>query len=78
MAETSQEMQHSPKCREHEILHGRLRADTRVYVDATRRLDSCKQEDFEKIYEAAESARTAFLKARKALAAHIAAHECER
>jgi hypothetical protein len=59
-------MQRSPKCREHQILHGRLRADMRVYVDATRRLESCKPEDFDKIYELAESARLEFLKAREA------------
>jgi hypothetical protein len=49
----------------------------KVYADATRRLESCKLEDFQKTYETAESARTAFLKARKALAGHIAAHECQ-
>jgi len=64
-------------CREHGILHGRLRADTRVYADATRRLESCKPEEFEKTYQAAEMARVAFLKAREALKAHVAVHGCE-
>jgi len=53
-------------------------ADTKVYSEATRRLESCRPEDFEKTYEAAESARMRFLKAREALDAHIAAHGCER
>jgi len=78
MAETSAEMQRSPKCREHQILYGRLRADTKVYSEVTRRLDTCKPEDFEATYQAAESARIAFLKAREALNAHISAHGCER
>jgi len=78
MAETSMEMQPSPKCREHQVLYGRLRADMRVYTDATRRLESCKPEEFEQTYQAAELARTAFLKARDALSAHVIAHECER
>jgi len=38
----------------------------------------CKPEDFKKTYEAAESARVAYLKAQEALEAHIAAHGCER
>lgn len=78
MSETSAEMQHTPKCQEHQILHGRLRADTKVYVDVTRRLESCSQEDFEETWKAAESARLAFLEAREVLAAHIIAHGCER
>ena len=78
MNEAATEMQRAPGCREHQILHGRLRADTKVYVDAHRRLESCPPKDFEKTYEAAESARIAFLKAREALNAHIAAHKCER
>jgi hypothetical protein len=78
VSETSAEMQRAPSCREHQILHGRLRADTKVYVDVTRRLETCKQEDFDKTYEAAQSARLAFLKARKALAVHVYAHGCER
>ena len=78
MGETSTEMQRAPQCVEHRILHGRLRADTKVYIDATRRLEYCKQEDFEKTYEAAESARVAFLNARKALAVHVYEHGCER
>jgi hypothetical protein len=78
MAETSTEMQRSPKCRQHEVLHGRLRADTKVYADVTRRLESCKAEDFEETYRAAESARLAFLRAREALKVHIALHGCER
>ena len=71
MTETPAEMQRSPHCREHQILYGRLRADTKVYVDVTRRLESCKPEDFHKTYEAAQSARLAFLKARKTLALHV-------
>jgi hypothetical protein len=78
VAETSATMQRSLKCREHQILHGRLRADTKVYVDVTRRLESCKSEDFDQTYQAATSARLAFLKAREALKVHIAAHKCER
>ena len=78
MNETSAEVQRSPACREHQILHGRLRADTKVYVDATRRLESCKQEDFDQTYEAAQSAHLAFLKARKALAVHVYVHRCDR
>lgn len=77
MAETSAGMQRAPKCREHQILSGRLRADTRVYADATQRLESCSPEEFQKTYEAAESARIAFLKAREALNAHLSAHGCE-
>jgi len=76
--ETSAEMQRAPQCREHQILYGRLRADTKVYVNVTRRLESCKQEDFEKTYEAAQSARLAFLNARKRLALHVVEHKCER
>lgn len=78
MSETAAEMQRSPKCREHGILHGRLRADTKVYVDVTRRLESCDSADFAATYQAAISARSAFLKARAALAAHIKVHKCER
>ena len=78
VSEISKGTESSTKCQEHQILHGRLRADTKVYVDATRRLESCKQEDFETTYEAAESARLAFLRARKALALHVVAHKCER
>ena len=77
MAESSATVQ--PKgCRVHQVLHGRLKADTRVYIDATKRLDTCKPEDFENTYQAAESARIAFLKAREVLAAHIIEHKCER
>jgi hypothetical protein len=64
-------MQRSVKCRQHEVLRGRLRADTKVYVEVTRRLESCKTEDFEQTYRAAESARLAFLRAREALKVHI-------
>ena len=78
MSETSPEMQRCPKCRQHEVLHGRLRADTKVYVEVTRRLESCKAEDFEKTYRAAESARLAFLRAREALKVHLALHGCHR
>ena len=78
VGETSAAMERAQGCREHQILHGRLRADTKVYVDVTRRLESCKPEDFEKTYEAAQSAHLAFLKARKALAVHVHAHRCER
>jgi hypothetical protein len=78
MAETSTQMQFPPKCRQHEVLLGRLRADTKVYADVTRRLESCKTEDFEQTYRAAESARLAFLRAREALKVHIALHGCER
>ena len=67
MSETSAEMQRSSPCRQYEVLRGRLRADTKVYVDVTRRLESCKTEDFEQTYRAAESARLAFLRAREAL-----------
>jgi hypothetical protein len=70
-------MQPAPRCEERYVLQGRLRADTRVYIDATRRLDSCEPKDFEKTYEAAESARIAFLNARQAFNTHIAAHGCE-
>ena len=77
MAETSTQMQRSPKCRQYEILLGRLRADTKVYAEVTRRLESCKAEDFEQTYRAAESARFAFLRAREALNVHIALHRCE-
>ena len=38
----------------------------RISVDATRRLEYCKPEDFDKIYELVKSARLAFLKAREA------------
>ena len=78
MTGTSAEMQRTLQCREHRILYGRLRADTKVYVEVTRRLESCKHEDFQKIYEAAQSARLAFLRARKLLALHVVAHRCER
>ena len=78
MAETSTHMQPSPKCRQHEVLLGRLRADTKVYVEVTRRLESCKTEDFQQTFRAAESARLAFLRAREALKVHIALHGRER
>ena len=68
----------APPCQEHQILHGRFRADLRVYVEITRRLESCQQKDFEMTYEAAEMARLAFLRAREALDVHIAQHGCER
>ena len=68
----------APRCQEHLLLHGRFRADMRVYVEVTRRLESCQQKDFEKTYEAAEMARLAFLRAREELAAHIATHQCDR
>jgi len=71
-------VQASAKCREHQILHGRLRADMKVYADTTQRLESCRPEDFQKTYEAAEYARTAFLDAREALRAHVAVHRCEQ
>ena len=78
MAETTAVMHCIPKCPEHQVLHGRLRADTKVYVDVTRRLESCKSEDFVQTYQAAASARLAFMRAREALKAHIAVHKCER
>jgi hypothetical protein len=78
VTETSAEVRRVSQCRDHQILYGRLRADTKVYVDVTRRLESCKQEDFEKTYEEAQSARLAFLRARKTLALHVVAHRCER
>jgi hypothetical protein len=78
VSETSPEMQRSPGCREHQVLYGRMRADTKEYSEATRRLDTCKPEDFQRVYEEAESARVAFLKARAALKAHVDAHGCER
>lgn len=74
---TSMETQLASKCRQHEILRGRLRADTKVYVEVTRRLESCTAEDFEQTYRMAESARVAFLRAREALNVHIALHGCE-
>ena len=52
--------------------------DSCVYIDAAKRLDSCKPQDFERTYQAAESTRIAFLMARDALAAHIIEHQCER
>jgi hypothetical protein len=78
VSETSTATQQSPQCQERYILQGRLRADAKVYIDANRRLESCKPEDFKKTYEAAESARIAFLRAQEALNAHIAAHGCEQ
>jgi hypothetical protein len=78
MAEGSSATMQPKGCREHQVLYGRMKADTRVYIDATKRLDSCKPEDFEKTYQAAESARIAFLKAREALNSHITLHKCER
>ena len=78
MPELSAETQAAPKCRQHEILWGRLQADTKVYAEVTRRLESCKPEDFEQTYRAAESARRAFLKARERLNIHLALHGCER
>ena len=75
MSEISTEK--APRCRERQILRGRLMADTKVYVDVTRRLEACKPHDFEEIYQAAESARLAYLKAREVLAAHIIMHGCE-
>ena len=62
----------APQCQERQILHGRFRADMRVYVEVTRRLESCHAKDFEKIYEVAESARIAFVTAREASNAHTA------
>jgi hypothetical protein len=77
MTEPSKETQASSNCRQHEVLLGRLRADTKVYAEVTRRLESCKTEDFEQTYRAAESARLAFLRAREALKVHIVLHGCE-
>ena len=68
----------APQCQEHLLLHCRFRADMRVYVEVTRRLESCQSKDFEKTYEAAEMARLAFLRAREALDVHITQHGCER
>ncbi len=78
MTEPSPEMQAASKCRQYEILWGRLQADIKVYAEVTRRLESCKAEDFEKTYRAAESSRLAFLRAREALNVHVALHGCER
>jgi len=77
VSETSAEIQRCAQCRQREVLRGRLRADTKVYVDVTRRLESCETEDFEQTYCAAESALLAFLRAREALKVHIALHGCE-
>jgi hypothetical protein len=71
-------MQPTQRCKEHEILYGRFRADLRVYVDVTRRLESCKPEQFKETYAAAESARAAFQRARETLDAHVIVHGCER
>jgi len=65
------------QCQERQLLHGRFRADMRVYVEVTGRLESCQPRDFEKTSEAAEMARLAFLRAREALDVHIAQHGCE-
>ena len=65
------------RCQEHQILRGRLMAHTKVYADATRRLDHYQPVDFKEISQAAESARLAYLKAREVLAAHIIVHGCE-
>ena len=78
MTETSTQMQRSPKCRQHEVLLGRLHADRKVYSEATLRLESCKPEEFEQTYQAAESSRLAFLRAREALKVHVALHGCQR
>jgi hypothetical protein len=78
LSETSAEKQPFPKCRQYEVLLGRLRADTKVYVEVIGRLETCKTEDFQQTYRAAESARLAFLRAREALKVHIALHGCER
>jgi len=78
MSETSIKMRPGLRCQEHQILHGRLRADTKVYVDATRRLEFSKPDEFAEVWKSAELARRAFLDARKLLAAHIVEHKCER
>jgi hypothetical protein len=71
------ETQRSAKCRQQEVLLGRLQADTKVFSEITQRLESCKAGDFEQTYRAAESARLAFLRAREALNVHRALHGCE-
>ena len=63
-------------CREHEILRSRYRADLKVYIDATARLEPCPSEDFERAFKHAERARVAFENARDALNSHIAEHGC--
>ena len=78
VTETSTAARQMQRCEERYILQGRMRADTRVYIDATRRLESCQPEDFDEIWEAAQSAQRAFLIAREVLKAHIAEHGCER
>ena len=64
-------------CEEREILSGRFRADLKVYIDATERLEHATQEGFDSVYKDAEYARLAFERSRAALSAHIAEHRCE-
>jgi hypothetical protein len=61
-------------CRECEVLKGRYRADLRVYIDATTRLEQCSPEDFKRTYDDAERARSSWERSRQAMNAHAAEH----
>jgi hypothetical protein len=63
-------------CKTRDILKARLRADLKVYADATAALQRNVGNDFEKAHLRGESARRAYEVARKKLNEHIASHGC--
>jgi hypothetical protein len=66
----------SSRCREHEILKARYKADLNVYRLAVRQLDLCDSRNFNRVYEDAERARVAFESAHSSLNNHVAEHKC--
>ena len=65
-----------PHCKTRDILKARLRADLKVYADATAALQRNVGKDFERAHLRVESARRAYEVARKKLNEHIASHGC--
>jgi hypothetical protein len=70
------EMPFAP-CPKRQVLEDRFRTEMKLYVEAIQPLACYRVQDFDKIYEASESARLAFVGALDALIAHIVAHHCE-
>jgi hypothetical protein len=61
-------------CRECELLKARLKADSRVYVIAARRLEDAVGSDFEAAYQDAERAREAYEDAKIRFEVHAGTH----
>lgn len=64
-------------CQERTVLEGRASADLKVYIRAVGRLaDPLTEEEFDRVYENKERARTIYERSRDALKSHIATHRC--